>query len=239
MNQDSAAPVAVDAGTRYAVFPDRVVAERDGFVREIRLDDPADPAFGRLPRADLDDGRALRRAAFDAWTSNVRAAVAAGREFETTYRSPRPFATALAIGGASMISLLCATLLWTWAFRPLGPVVVQPTTGESFVLLVSVLVVVSIIVLAVAALVRAWRCRRGSYAHVGPYGLRTSQGGRPVPLAGVAAADWHALVRCTRIEFMDGRPDLWIPAETGATRRLDLLLAALDDRLAAAVRATL
>jgi hypothetical protein len=58
-----------------------------------------------------------------------------------------------------------------------------------------------------------------------------------VPLAGVAAADWHALVRCTRIEFMDGRADLWVPAETGATRRLDLMLAALDDRLAAAVRA--
>ena len=115
----------------------------------------------------------------------------------------------------------------------------QPTTTESFGLLVAVLAVIAIIVLAVAALVRAWRCRRGSYAHVGPYGLRTSKGARSTPLDGVAAADWHALVRCTRIEFMDGRPDLWVPAEGGATRRLDLLLAALDDRLGAAVRAAL
>jgi len=239
LNEDQHAPVAVDATTRYSLHADRVVAVRDGVVRETRLDDPADPAFLRLPRADLDDGRALGRAAFDAWAANVRAAVAAGREFETVYRAPRPLATALAMMGASLISTLCTTLLWTWAFRPEGPVVVQPTMGESFVLLVSVLVVTSVIVLAVAALVRAWRCRRGSYAHVGPYGLRTSPGGRPVPLAGVAAADWHALVRCTRIEFMDGRADLWVPAETGATKRLDLLLAALDDRLAAAVRAAL
>jgi hypothetical protein len=239
LTESSAAPAAVDAEARYALFADRVVVEKSGDVREIRLDDPADPAFLRLPRVDLDDGRALRRAAFDAWTANVRAAVLGGREFETSYRAPRPIATALAIGGASGVSLLCAALLWSWAFRPEGPVVVQPTMGESFVLLVSVVVVVSIIVLALAALVRAWRCRRGSYARLGAYGLRTSQGGRPVPLNAIAAVDWHAPVRCTRIEFMDGRPDLWVPAETGATKRLDLLVSAMDDRLAATARAAL
>jgi hypothetical protein len=239
LTDPSAAPAAVDDGTRLTLLPDRVVAERRGVFSEIRLDDPADPAFLRLPRVDLDDGRGLRRAAFDAWTANVRAVVASGREFETSYRAPRPLVTALTILGASIVTALCAALLATWAGRREGPVVVQPTTAESFALLVAVVVVISIMVLATAAAVRAWRCRRGSYAHVGPYGLRTSKGARPVPLDGVAAADWHSLVRCTRIEFMDGRPDQWTPAEGGATRRLDLLLAAMDDRLGAAVRAAL
>jgi len=118
-------------------------------------------------------------------------------------------------------------------------VIVQPTLMESVFLLVAVIAVVGIIVVSLAALVRAWRCRRGSYAQIGPYGVRTSRGGRPVALVDVASASWHPFVRCTRFEFMDARPDLWVPAETGATRRLDVLVAALDDRLAAAARATL
>jgi hypothetical protein len=103
LTESRAAPVAVDARARYALHADRVAVEQGGGVRDVRLDDPADPAFLLLPRVDLDDGRALRRAAFDAWTGSVRAAVAAGREFETGYRPPRPVATALAIAGASVI----------------------------------------------------------------------------------------------------------------------------------------
>jgi hypothetical protein len=213
--------------------------EKDGRVREAPLDDPAAPAFLALPAADLGDGRSLRRAAFDTWQAHVRAAVANGRDFETSYRAPRPLVTALTIVGSASVSGLCTLLLVTWALRPDGRVVVNPTTSESAAILLAVLTVVAIIVVTVAALVRAWRCRRGSYVHLGAHGLRTSQGGRSGPLANVAAAAWHPLVRCTRIEFMDGRADLWVPAEPGALRRVDLVLAALDDRLGAALRSAL
>ena len=239
LTDESAATVAVDGSTRYTLSADRVRVEKDGRVREEPLDDPGVFAFLALPAADLGDGRALRRAAFDAWQGHVRAAVANGRDFETDYRSPRPYATALTILGAAFVSGLCALLLVTWAARPDARVVVNPTMFESAAIVVSVLTVVAIIVLTVAALVRAWRCRRGSYVHLGAHGLRTSQGGRSGPLANVAAASWHPLLRCTRIEFMDGRADLWVPAESGALRRVDLLLAALDDRLGAALRAML
>jgi hypothetical protein len=239
LTEPSAAPVAVNGGARLTLLPDRVQIEHGGRVREAPLFDPADPSFLRLPSVDLDDGRSLRRAAFDAWAAHVRAAVAAGREFETSYRAPRPLATALAIGGAAFVATLCAALLGSWAWRPVAGVTVEPTVAESFALVVAVVIVVSIIVASTAALVRAWRCRRGSYAHVGAHGLRARQGARAEPLAQIAAADWHALVRCTRIEFMDGRADLWIPAESGALRRVDLLLAALDERLAARVRSSL
>jgi hypothetical protein len=239
LTEESAATVAVDGSTRYTLLADRVRVETDGRVRDEPLDDPGVPAFLHLPAADLGDGRSLRRAAFDAWQANVRAAVANGRDFETNYRAPRPFVTALTILGAACVSGLCALLLVTWAVRPDGRVVVNPTTSESAAIVLAVLTVVAIIVVTVAALVRAWRCRRGSYVHLGVHGMRTAQGGRAGPLSGVAAAAWHPLVRCTRIEFMDGRADLWVPAESGALRRVDLLLAALDDRLGAALRAAL
>lgn len=218
---------------------DRVVVSRRGRVFRRLLTDPSDPVFAELPRRDLDDGRPLRRAAFDVWAGAVRAAIASGREFESSYRAPRPLATGLAIAGAAFLVALCSALLLTWAMRPDPAVDVRPTLPESFGLLLSVTAVVGIIVMAAAAMSRAWRCRRGSYVEIGPHGLRTRQGGRPEPLAAVAAADWHALVRCTRIVFADGRPDLWVPAETGALRRLDLLLAGADERLGAALRARL
>jgi hypothetical protein len=231
--------VAVDGATTYTLLADRVRAERDGRVREEPLDDPAVPAFLRLPAADLDDGRPLRRAAFDAWRAHVRAAVATGREFETTYRAPRPFVTSLTILGAAFVSALCVLVLFTWAARPDPGVDVRPTTFESAVIVLSVAAIVAILVVTLAALVRAWRCRRGSYVHLGAHGLRTSKGGRAAPFSSVASASWHALVRCARIAFADGRPDLWVPAEPGAIRRVDLLLAALDDRLADALRRSL
>lgn len=237
MTDEARAPVAADGATTYALLVDRVRVERDGRVRDVPLDDPADPAFLRLPAVDLDDGRALRRAAFDVWAARVRAAVLSGREFETTFRAPRPLVTALAIGGASFVSALCVALLGTWSFRPVPAVRVEPTTAESGAIVVSVAVVICVIAASLAALVRAWRCRRGSYAHFSSRGVRTRPGSPAQPFDVVAAADWSPWIRCTRIEFMDGRPDAWIPAESGATRRVDLLLAALDDRLAAALRA--
>jgi hypothetical protein len=239
LTEETAAAVAVDGSTRCTLLPGGVRVEKDGRVRELPLDDPADPAFLRLPAADLGDGRSLRRAAFDVWCGHIRAAVANGRDFETKYRASRPETTALTIVGSACVAGLCTLLLFTWAIRPDGRVVVNPTTSESAAILLAVLTVIAIIVVTMAALVRAWRCRRGSYVHLGAHGLRTSQGGRSGPFANVAAATWHPLVRCTRIEFMDGRADLWVPAESGALRRVDLLLAALDDRLGAALRATL
>lgn len=233
---DGAAPPG-DAG--WVLLPDAVRVERDGRVREERLDDPADPAFLRLPHEDLRDGRSLRRAAFDVWRDHVLASVAAGRTFETGYVAPRPFVTALTVVGAAFVTSLCTALLLWWALRPDPAVVVQPTVPQSTAMLVAVLTVLAVIVVSGAACVRAWRCRRGSYVHLGANGLRTVQGGRVEPLAVVAGTSWHALVRCTRITFEDGRPDVWVPAERGALRRVDLLVTAMDDRLADALRRSL
>lgn len=236
MTDETAAPSATDGDRRFTLLPGRVLVERPGRTYEEPLDDAADPSFLRLPAVDLEDGRKLRAVAFDAWADHVRASLAAGREFATTYRAPRPFVTGLTVLGAGCTAALCVALLWSWAFRPDRAVTVEPTTLESAGILVAVAAVLGVIVFCVAGLVRAWRCRRGSYVAITSLGLRSTSGGRPEPLSVIAAADWHALLRCTRIAFDDGRPDTWIPAEPGAVRRLDLLLAALDDRLAETLR---
>lgn len=220
----------------YAFDGDHLVILRRG--REVRrsLTDPADPLFLRLPRIDLPDGTPLRRAAFEAWARAMRTAAEGGVSYETVYRAARPFVTGLTILGAGAVCAVCSLLLHTWAFRPRGLVTVEPGPTEAFGWLVAVALVVGVIAMSFAALLRAWRCRRGSYVHVGAQGLRTRHRGPAEPFDAVAAVSWHPFVRCTRIEFRDGRPVLWVPAETGALRRLDLLLAALDDRLGATVR---
>lgn len=236
MTDGPAAPSALCGETRYTLLPGRIVVERGGRSHEVPLDDAADPVFLRLPVADLDDGRPLRRAAFDAWSDHLRASLAAGREFASTYRAPRPVVTGLTVLGAGCVAVLCASLLWSWAFRPDRAVTVEPTMLESIGILVAVAAVLAVIVFSVAGLVRAWRCRRGSYVAVTSLGLRTTTGGRAEPLFVISAAEWQALLRCTRIVFDDGRPDAWVPAEPGAARRLDLVLAALDDRLGESLR---
>src|SRR5437773_6768476 len=45
-------PVASHGAARYALFPGRVRVERRGRVDDVRLDDPADPAFLRLPAVE-------------------------------------------------------------------------------------------------------------------------------------------------------------------------------------------
>jgi hypothetical protein len=227
--------VAGGAPGDYALREDHVVVVHRG--REVRhvLTDPGDPLFLRLPRVDLADGTPLRRAAFATWARAVRATIEGGVSYESVYRAPRPLVTGLTILGAATICALCSLLLWTWAFRPRAAVTVEPGTAEALGWVIAVGLVVGVVVLAFAALLRAWCCRRGSYVHVGASGVRTRHGGPFEPLASIAAASWHPFVRCTRIAFADGRPDIWIPAESGALRRLDLLLAALDDRLGAAV----
>lgn len=227
------------AGARIVLGARGFTVERRGSVVSAPLDDPADPAFLRLPRADLAYGQSVRRAAFDVWRDHLLAAVAAGREFETSYRAPRPLVTALTVLGGSVVVALGATLLAAWVLRPRARVTVEPTFAESVLLLLAVALVVGVIVVAWAAVLRAVRCRRGSSVRLGARGIRTRHGGAHEPLHVVAAAQWSPFVRCTRIVFADGRPDLWVPAEPGALGRLDLLVAALDDRLAAQYRATL
>jgi hypothetical protein len=219
----------------YALDGDHVVLVRGG--REVRrlLTDPADPVFVRLPRLDLADGTPLRRTAFRTWAGAVRAGVESGVSYECGYRASRPFVTALTMLGAGAVCALCSALLLSWAFRPRAAVTVEPGLAESLGWLIAVALVVAVVVLAFAAFLRAWRCRRGSYVHVSARGLLTRHGGAAEPFGTVAAASWHPFVRCTRIVFADGRPDLWVPAESGVLRRVDLLLAALDDRLGAAV----
>ena len=219
----------------YALHEDHVVVVHRG--REVRylLTDPGDPLFLRLPRVDLEDGTPLRRAAFATWARAVRATVEGGVSYESVYRARRPLVTGLAILGAAAICTLCSVLLWKWAFRPRAPVTVEPGMADSLGWVIAVGIVVGVVVLTFASMLRSWRCRRGSYVHVAASGIRTAHGGPFEPLASIAAASWHPFVRCTRIAFADGRPALWVPAETGVMRRLDLLLAALDDRLGAAV----
>lgn len=230
---DDLGGAAVDG---YAIEEDHVVLVRRGREERLALTDPTDPVFLRLPRVDLPDGTPLRRAAFDAWAHSLRARVAAGVAYESLYRAPRPFVTGLAMLGAGTVCTLCSALLWTWALRPRAAVTVEPGLAESLGWVVAVGLVVGVVVLAFAAFLRAWLTRRGSYVQVGVNGLRTRHRGTAEPLGAIAAATWHPFVRCTRIEFADGRPVLWVPAESGVLRRLDLLLAALDDRLGSVIR---
>jgi len=222
--------------SEYALDQEDVVLARRGREVRRRLTDPADPVFLRLPRIDLADGTPLRRAAFETWARAVRAAVESGVSYETVYRARRPLVTGLTILGAGAVCAVCSLLLFKWATRPSAAVTIEPGLSESLGWLIAVALVVSAIVLAFAALLRAWHCRQGGQVRVGAAGLRTRHGGEAEPFGAVASVSWHPYVRCTRIAFADGRPDLWVPAETGALRRLDLLLAALDDRLGASVR---
>jgi hypothetical protein len=223
----------VEAADR-SIDGDHLVEDRDGSIVRRFLGDPADPAFLRIPGGSSD----LRRAAFAVWARHVREAVAAGRTFETTYRAPRPVVTTLTMVGAASVTALCALILWSWIDRPQPAVEVRATTGQAFMIVVAVAVVVGMMVLASAALVRAWRCRGGGSVEIGPLGLRITKG-RSETFGVVVHAEHHGLLRCTRIAFVDGRADLWIPDEPGPLRRLDLLLAAMDDRLGSALAARL
>jgi hypothetical protein len=220
----------------YALHEDHLVVVRKGRESRYVLTDPGDPLFLRLPRIDLADGTPLRRAAFATWARAVKATVAGGVAYESVYRARRPLVTWLTMLGAATICAVCSILLFTWAFRPKAGVTIEPTAAEAAGWLIAVALVVSVVVLAFAALLRAWHCRRGSYVHVGASGIRTRHGGPAEPLSAVAGVSWHPFVRCTRIQFADRRPALWVPADGGVMRRPDLLLAALDDRLGAAVR---
>ncbi len=215
-----------------------MVRRGDGVERR-SLADPARPLFLRLPREDLADGTPLRRAAFDVWSRGVRGFVAAGGEFETVYRGPRAVATTLAMAGGAVVVAIASLLLITWAVRPDPAVRVEAALEEQALLVLAVAIVFGVIVAASAGSARAWLCRRGSYVQIAAGGLRVRTGGAFEPVSAVAETEYHALLRCTRIAFADGRPDLWVPAESGALRRVDLLLAALDDRLGAALRSRL
>jgi hypothetical protein len=205
-------------------------------VRTLRLDDPGDAVFLRLPALELDDGRPLRSAAFAVWAGAVGGAVAAGRVFEAEYRARKPLVTALTLLGSGGVAALCAGLLWMWATRPQPAVNVEPPLGDAVLLVLAVVIVLGAIATSAAAALRAWRCRRGTYARVGRGGICVRPGGRDEPLAAIASVAWDRFVGCTRIAFADGRPVLWIPDDSLRGARLDLVLAALDARFAAAYR---
>jgi hypothetical protein len=192
--------------------------------------------FLGLPPLDLDDGRSLRRAAFDVWSASVRESAAHGGVFETTFRASRPLVTGLTMLGASVVASSSFLVLWRWSTPARGPVTVEPSTVESVGIVLAVSTIFALVTLSAAAFARAWLCRGGSYVKLSTAGVTVRKDGRPEPCGVLSGATFHPLVRCTRLDFADGRPSLWVPAEHGALRRVDLLAAALDDRLGAALR---
>ena len=220
-------PTAIDErGRRYELLADRVVITSPRGVTEVPLTDPADPAFLRLPGLDLDDGRPLRRMAFERWAAAVRDA-ASGRGFESTFRASTPIVTALAITGAALVAVAATLLALSGTRAPRRGVTIEPSTIESAGIVLAVALAVWLVFQSLVAIARAWLLRGGSHVRLDVRGIRTGHGQPTEPFDAISGASFHPLLRCTRIDFADGRRPLWVPSENGPLRRPDLVIAAL------------
>lgn len=214
---------------RFTVTPAAVIVTRQrpgGAVSaSIPLDDPADVRFANLPHADLEDGRLVRRAAFDAWAANLRARLAAGAAWETTWRQRKPYHTAFAILGGTLLGGGILFALARWASSD-PQVRHAPGMAEGVVLLAGVALLLWMALGSLSSAARYWLTRRGSYVRIDARGVVLARGAAPVAPSEIAAAAWHPWVRATEVRLRDGRR-LWLPREPGPLVRLDLVLAAL------------
>jgi hypothetical protein len=193
--------------------------------RRIRLDDPAHPGFLDVPAVGLDDGRSLRDVAFGVWAANVRARIAAGARWETTYLARRPYHTAFAMVGAALIG---GGSLWSFArWASSDPQVSRrPGLAGSLALLGACALLLWIAYATLSSAARYWLCRRGSYLRIDASGVSVAKGTAAVPPSDVTAAVHHPWLRVTELRLRDGRR-VWIPREKGPLVRPDLVLAAL------------
>jgi hypothetical protein len=220
-------------GNRYVLLPDRVRVETvAGRTRDVPLGDVSRPGFLALPRIDLDDGRSLRRAAFETWAWHVREVVADDAVFETPLRHPDPANAVLAIGGGVLVAAVGVLILFGMLAAEDTNRVVEPSLVEVLLRGAVVVALGWIVFKSATAARRAWLCRGGSFVHVDRRGIRTRKGQRIRPFDVVTAVRYDRMLRCTRLEFLTDEPPLWVPASSGPLSRLDLFLAALHPPLA-------
>lgn len=210
---------------RFRLTADAVVLSHRGATRALPLDDPADVRWAALPRAELDDGRTLATAAFETWAAHVRARVAAGASWETTYRPRRPYHTAFAMMGGLGLGGGILVALANWASSD-PQVRHAPGIAEGVVLLAGLALLLWMAAGSLTSAARYWLTRRGSYVRVDSRGVVLAKGAAPVPFDEVRGAGWRPLIRATEIRLRDGRR-AWVPREPGPLVRLDLVLAAL------------
>ncbi len=208
------------------------VGERGARRRIYPLDDPALPAFLDLPRLDLDDGRPLRRTAFEHWADVLRRDLEAGLVLETRYRPPEMVPAFLTLVGGGLVALACVLLVAAYAAGAGPRSGVQPTALDTLFAALGLGLLVYLFTHSVVAMRRAWHCRDGSFVHVDRRGIRTRKGQTVRPFTDVRTARYHRLLQCTRLEMEGDERVLFVPAEHGAMRRLDLLLAGLSPDLA-------
>jgi len=226
--QDDGNEAVDERGRRYLVEERGVrVTAPSGRARWIALDDPSAPRFVGLPNLDLPDGRRLRDTAFLVWAAHVRALLAAGRSFETTYRARRPFHTAFGIAGGLLLGGGTLTMVARFVNAP-RRVWIEPGFAEWVLLLGALAFLLWVANEALSAAARLWLCRRGSYVRVGADGIVVVRGGSARSFASVEDAIDHPWVRAVELRLAGGK-SLWVPRESGPLVRPDLVLAALDD----------
>lgn len=213
------------------MFDDHVRRESGDSVVDIALDDPARPAFERLPRADLDDGRPLRRAAFEVWARHVRREMDVRGAYETRFRPAQPAAVAASLAGGGLLATAIGWVLlgWTLAEAPRGSRV-EPGMWESAAIVLGLLLAIAALAQVLLTMARTWLCRGGSFVHLDRRGIRWLKGTPVQPFDVVRAARHHPWLRCASLDLVTGER-LWIPAERGPLVRLDLVLAALHPPL--------
>ncbi len=223
------APSATDerANTYTIVTGGVDIEDHEGKHEFLPLDDPRDPAFLRLPRLDMTDGRALRLTAFLVWSAHIRAHLASGTVFETTYRTRRPYHTAFGIAGGLLVGGGMAWVL-NGAINVPRDNWREPSLIEWLFVLAGLAIAVYFMLAAFSAVARMWLSRNGSYLRVSAQGVSFTPNAPPAPFASVRDALWRPFAKVTEIETTDGRRVV-VPREWGPLVRPDLILAALDD----------
>lgn len=232
---DGAAGAAADApsatderANTYEIVPGGVaIIDHKGAREFLPLDDPRDPAFLRLPRIDMTDGRGLRLTAFLVWAAHIRAAIGSGTVFETTYRTRRPYHTAFGIAGGLLVG---GGVLWVLngAINTPRTSWREPSILEWLFVLAGVALALYFAFAAFSAVARMWLSRNGSFLRISAHGVHFTPNGPAEPFRIVRDALWRPFAKVTEIETSDGRR-IVVPREAGPLVRPDLVLAALDD----------
>ncbi len=223
-------PVGVDSrGTSYTLLDRGVLVEKGARRQLVPLDDPRDVSYLELPRIDLEDGRALRTAAFLVWAAHVRALVGTGHEFASAHRARKPYHTAFGVLGGLLVGLGVLGSL-AYALGTPRRVWIEPSPLEWLFLLAAIGVLLSVSMAALSTAGRLWATRRGSHLQIGPQGVSFAHGAAPRPFSSIADVEWRSFIRCTEITTTDGARVV-LPKESGPLVRPDLFLAALDDSL--------
>lgn len=216
-----------------AIEVDRVVRGGRTVVDYLPLDEPGDVRFLALPAQDLEDGRPLRRAAFEIWAAHVRARLAAGATWETAYRARQPYHTLFGMLGGLLVGLSSLYAVLAWASSD-PKVTHRPGLVESVVLAAGIGVLLWIAFATLSSAARLFLSRGGSFVRIDRRGLMFAKNDLGRPPSDVVGAAYRPWLRATEVRTRDG-VTLWVPRERGPLVRLDLILAALPGGPPAAV----